>query len=131
VNLSDMTAMAVKGTAPTVQVNGISATPDIAGATAEWIVERPAIPDQPFVHGKPPLYNFPDYGYIDVDLCVAVEGDSVDIFSLFGGLPQDLQGARLIRMFEVLPNPARTAFISMPRKLDNTSVRLRYGGFPE
>jgi hypothetical protein len=129
VNLTDMTAMAVKGTAPTVPVNGICATPDIAGATAEWIVERPAIPDQPLVHGRPPLYNFPDYGHIEFDLCVAVEGESVDIFSLFGGLPQDLKGERLIRMFDVLLNPARTVFISMPRKLNDTAVRVHYGGF--
>jgi hypothetical protein len=32
-------------------------------------------------------------------------------------------------MFDVLFNPARTAFISMPRKLDNSAVRVRYGGF--
>jgi Peptidase A4 family len=124
VNLSTMQAQAVEATAPMVQVNGTMATPVIAGATAEWIFERPAIP------GETELYNFPDYGRSQFEFCVAVEGESVDIFSLFGGLPQDLQGARLIRMFEVLPNPARTAFISMPRKLDNTSVRLRYGGFP-
>ena len=129
VNLSDMSAIAVKGTAPTVNLDGISATPQIAGATAEWIVERPAIPNQPLVYGKPPLYNFPDYGCIEFDLCMAVEGESVDIFSLFGGLPQDLQGERLIRMFDVLFNPARTAFISMPRKLNDTAVRVQYGGF--
>jgi len=38
VNLTDMTAMAVKGTAPTVKLNGVYATPNIAGATAEWII---------------------------------------------------------------------------------------------
>jgi Peptidase A4 family len=129
VNLSDMTAMAVKGTAPTVKLDGTNASPDIAGATAEWIVERPAIPCQPLVHGRPPLYNFPDYGHTEFDLCVAVEADSVDIFSLFGGLPQDLQGERLIRMFDVLHNPERTAFISMPRKLSDTTVCLHYGSF--
>jgi hypothetical protein len=124
VNLSAMTGMAVRGTAPTVTLpNGTKATPDIAGATAEWIVERPAVP------GQKTVYNFPDYGQTEFDLCVAVEGDGVDIFSLFGGLPQQLQGARRIRMFDVLPNPAHTAFISMPRKLDETTVRVRYGGF--
>lgn len=124
VNLSTMTSMAVMGTAPTVTLpDGTNATPDIAGATAEWIVERPAIP------GQPTRYNFPDYEHTEFDLCVAVEGDDVDIFSLFGGLPQELQGARRIRMFDVLLSPARTAFISMPRKLNDTAVRVRYGGF--
>lgn len=126
VNLSTMTGTATTGTAPTVTLpDGTKATPDIAGATAEWIVERPAIP------GKPTRYNFPDYGDTEFDLCVAVEGDGVDIFSLFGGLPQELQGARRIRMFDMLFNPARTAFISMPKRMSDTAIRVRYGGFPD
>jgi hypothetical protein len=123
VNLSTMQAQAVEATAPMVKLDGTMATPQIAGATAEWIVERPRIP------GKKELYNFPDYGHSEFDFCVAVEGEGVDIFSLFAGLPQQLQAARRIRMFEVLFNPARTAFISMPRKGSDTSVRVRYGGF--
>jgi hypothetical protein len=126
VNLSTMTGMAVEGTAPTVPLpDGSNATPDIAGATAEWIVERPAIPGQPKT-----LYNFPDYGHTEFDLCMAVEGYGVDIFSLFGGLPQELQSARRIRMFTVLSSPARTAFISMPERRSDTAVRISYGGFP-
>ena len=125
VNLSTMQAQAVEVTAPPVTLSdGTIATPEIAGATAEWIVERPRIP------GKKELYNFPDYGHSEFDFCIAVEGEGVDIFSLFAGLPMQLQAARRIRMFEVLFNPARTAFISMPRKLDNTRVHLKYGGFP-
>lgn len=124
VNLSTNTAMTVQGTAPTVKLpDGSSVQPSIAGATAEWIVERPRIV------GRTTTYNFPDYGETEFASCIAVEGDDVDIFSLFGGLPQQLQGARRIRMFEVLTDPARTAFISMPRKLDDTSIRVRYGGF--
>lgn len=126
VNLSTMTGMAATGTAPTVALpGGTNATPEIAGATAEWIVERPSIP------GQKERYNFPDYGHTEFDLCVAVEGDGVDIFSLFGGLPQELQAARRIRMFDVLFNPARTAFISMPRRMSDTAIRVRYGGFPD
>ena len=124
VNLSTMTGMAVMGTAPTVTLpNGTQATPDIAGATAEWILERPAIP------GQPTRYNFPDYGHTEFDVCVAVEGDGVDIFSLFGGLSQDLQGERLIRMYDRLNNPQRTAYISMPKRLSDTAVQISYGGF--
>src|SRR5262249_34146424 len=81
VNLSTMTGTVVQGTTPTVTLpDGTKATPDIAGATAEWIIERPAIPKLKTV------YNFPDYGHTEFDLCVAVEGDGVDIFSLFGGV---------------------------------------------
>ena len=53
----------------------------------------------------------------------------MDIFSLFNGTAQELQGARRIRMFSVLANPARTEFISMPRKLNDSSVRVKYGSF--
>ena len=53
----------------------------------------------------------------------------MDLPSWFDGLPQRLQGARRIRMFDVLQRPARTAFISMPRELDIASVHVRYGGF--
>lgn len=124
VNLSTLQAMAVMETAPPVTLpNKTQATPDIAGATAEWIVERPAIP------GQTTRYNFPDYGHTEFDLCVAVESDSVDIASLFDGTLQDLEVARRIRMFDVLQNPGRTVFISMPRKLNDTTVRLTYGGF--
>jgi hypothetical protein len=126
VNLSTLppTAIAVKAIAPPVKLpDGTVATPEIAGATAEWIVERPAIPRQQ------QRYNFPNYGETEFDFCVAVEGVRVNIASLLTGVPQQLQGARRIRMFDVLSNPARTAFISMPRKLDDTSVNLSYGGF--
>ena len=123
VNLSTMQAQAVEATAPPVQVNGIMATPAIAGATAEWIVERPAIP------GQTTRYNFPDYGHTEFDLCVAVESNSVDIAALFDGSLQDLQGARFIRMYDRLNDPQRTAFISMPKRRGDTAVRIRYGGF--
>jgi Peptidase A4 family len=125
VNLSTLNAMAVTATAPTVQLPpyNTTATPEIAGATAEWIVERPAIP------GQTTRYNFPDYGETEFDFCIAVEGASVGIASLLTWTPQVLRGARLIRMFDVLPDPTRTAFISMPRKLNDTAVGVAYGGF--
>jgi hypothetical protein len=107
----------------------VDATPDIAGATAEWIVERPAIPRIDPPRGPLTYYYFPDYGSTEFDCCVAVEGNGVDIFSLFAGSPQELQGARRIRMFDVLTDPQRTAFISMPRKLNDTTVGLKYGSF--
>jgi hypothetical protein len=67
----------------------------------------------------------------EFELCVAVEGDEVDIFSLFNGVLRQLQGSRHIHMFQVLLNPARTTFISMSSELDDSSIRVRYGGFRE
>lgn len=124
VNLSTFQATAVMATPPTVTLpDGEKATPEIAGATAEWIVERPAIP------GQTTSYNFPDYGETEFDACIAIEGDSVNLVSLFTGTAQVLQGERLIRMFDVLQNPQRTAFISMPTKINNTLLLVEYGGF--
>ncbi len=127
VNLSSANhpnGMAVKGTAPTTTLpNNIQYTPSITGATAEWIVERPR------VVGSTELNNFPDYGQTEFDACIAVEGDEADIFALFGGVPQELQGARRIRMIYDLFDPARTAFVSMPCKVNETACTARYGGF--
>jgi hypothetical protein len=126
VNLSTQPPMATSANAtpPSVQLpDGTMAIPEIAGATAEWIVERPAIPGQPI------FFNFPDYGVTGFDLCMAVEGDGVEIVSLIGGLPQDLQGARFIRMYDRLKDPRRTAFISMPERTSDTALQISYGGF--
>lgn len=108
---------------PITLPDGTAAAPDIAGATAEWVVERPQ------VIGKLTPNNFPDYGQTKFSLCVAVEGDHADLSSLSGGLAQNLSGARPIRMYDVLPNPARTRYISMADKVDDTTLRLHYGGF--
>jgi hypothetical protein len=130
VNLSSSppTAVSIKMVAPMVTLpDGSSVQPQIAGATAEWIVERPKVPPQP--NQPPNRYNFPDYGQSGFDFCLAVEGHSVDIASLLTGIPQDLTGARRIRMFEVLENPTRTQYISMVRKLDNLTLQTNYGSF--
>ena len=116
--------MAVKGTAPTMTLpNNVQYVPSITGATAQWIVERPR------VVGSTELNNFPDYGQTEFDSCIAVEGDEADIFALFGGVSQELQGTRRIRMIYDLFDPARTAFVSMPRKVNETTSTVRYGGF--
>jgi hypothetical protein len=130
VNLSTSppTAVPVMMDAPMVTLpDGSSVQPEIAGATAEWIVERPKVLPQP--NQPPSRFNFPDYGQSGFDLCLAVEGESVDIFSLFTGVPQDLTGARQIRMFEVLNNPTRTQYISMASKLDDLTLLTNYGSF--
>ena len=46
------------------------------------------------------------------------------------GTNQTFKGARFIQMYDLLKNPWRTAFISMPKRKDDTAVRVKYGGFP-
>jgi hypothetical protein len=116
--------MAVLGTSPPVTLPDNSVVhPDIAGVTAEWVIERPRI------LGQTTRYNFPDYRRTEFKSCIAVEADRVDISSLPSGVMQELRGERFIRMFDVLANPARTAYISMPRKLSDSSISVKYGGF--
>jgi hypothetical protein len=45
------------------------------------------------------------------------------------GTSQKLDGERLIRMYDVLPNPNRTRFISMAQKTSDTTAVVGYGGF--
>ena len=131
VNLSLLTGTSVVATSPPVILpDSTIAMPEIAGATAEWVLERPAVyPPLLDPFGDPLLDNFPDYGETEFDFCLAVEGDSVDIGSLPTGLPQMLQGARRIRMFEVLQSPERAALISMPERTSDTTLQISYGGF--
>jgi len=97
----------------------------ISGATAEWIMERPT-------HlGSDELYHLADYGRADLRQLHAVEADpTVPNWPWVVGTNQVLKGARLIRMYDRLKDPTRTAFISMPGKESDTLVRVSYGGFP-
>ena len=66
----------------------------VSGATAEWIVERPA--DE--ITGE--LYELPDYGTVPFTNCCALSAEMP-----VGGVPgpgreQTLDGARLIRMYK-------------------------------
>ena len=123
---SPVTAQAVSIVPPMAKLNGEgsgTARPSVTGATAEWVVERPRDVD------LPRFENFPDYGQTRFDLCLAVQGDAPNVLSLLGGSPMGLEGARDIRMFDVLTGPARTEYISMPKKLNDATLKVRYGGF--
>ena len=97
-------------------------TPDISGATAEWIMERPHTPGV-----APTVFDsFPNYTSTQFSYCVA------------GTAPQPgaatseeiLTSPRLLRMYEVPPDPpSRTRLISMPKLLSTTSLEVDYGGF--
>ncbi len=90
----------------------------VAGATAEWVLERPADINNPSV-----LQGFPCYDPTTFTSCLAVEG----------GLPgadataRNLATARLIRMYEVRCDPPSIAYISMPARAGEAAVTLTYG----
>jgi hypothetical protein len=88
----------------------------ISGATAEWILERPTIV------GDDKLYPFPNYGIADFHHCVtAMAHDPGGPTSV-----RRLGGARLIRMFDILHDPERTAFISIGEKRNDNTIRTSY-----
>jgi len=96
----------------------------VSGATAEWVLERPAVPDQTgHAEHSSLLQPFPDYGTTNFSACYAVL-DGVKATAL-----RDLSVPRFIRMYEVRANPQRTAYISMPMRIDNASFAVSHGGF--
>ena len=111
---------AVELEAPFVTLpNGHKLQFTITGANAEWIMERPRIPNQAG------FYAFPDYGSVNFVHCHAVE-------ALAGGatpVEQVLQSPRYVRMFEARSAPQRTAYISMPYRIDEYSFNVTHGGF--
>ena len=118
----------VHARAPEVMLpDGTLTRPSVAGATAEWITERPAVPPPPGepAPSHPPLFAFPDYGTTVFHDCIA------------GLAPQpgpaqsaaDLTGQRLIRLVETRHAPERIATLSTPTRIDATRLRTRYGGF--
>jgi Peptidase A4 family len=82
----------------------------VSGATAEWVMERPA--DAP----NPTPLQLPDYGTVDFRDCGAMAinmntGTTVE---------RSLSAAKLIDMCVVKQNPERTAKISIAKPLDTT-----------
>jgi Peptidase A4 family len=110
------TVVPVKVTAPTIPGQGTLYT--ISGATAEWVMERPAIIDHP-----DELQPFPDYGTTNFTGCVADEALADGTSPIL----RTLATSRFIRMYEVRLNPQRTAFISMPHRVANSAFRVSYG----
>jgi len=91
----------------------------ISGATAEWVVERPAKqPDE--------LYELPNYGTVHFTNCVALSAEMPA-----GGVPgpdreRTLDGARLIRMYKTERNPSRTVTLSKAEPPDVDQFRTLY-----
>jgi Peptidase A4 family len=85
------------------------------GSTAEWIMERP------MVVGQRRLFPLPNYTDVVFHNCFARSTSTTGVTTT-----QRLDNARAIWMFEVFPNPHRTSFVSIPKKISNSSFRTFY-----
>ncbi|HEV7258737.1 MAG TPA: G1 family glutamic endopeptidase [Bosea sp. (in: a-proteobacteria)] len=81
----------------------------ISGATAEWIMERPSPP----VSDGWEAYPLPVYTPFAFTSCIA-ETRPVGSTALHD---RDLEGARLIRMYEIIANPPGTRTVSTARRV--------------
>jgi len=88
----------------------------VSGATAEWVMERPAIPPNP---NPTPL---PDYGTVDFHGC----GATAINMQTGAIVERSLSGAKLIDMYIVRQDPQRTVKISIPRQLDTTEFLTEF-----
>lgn len=88
----------------------------VSGATAEWVMERPAIPPDP---APMPL---PDYGTVDFRDC----GATATNMKTGATVERTLSGAKLIDMYVVRQNPERTVKISIPKPLHTTEFLTEF-----
>lgn len=88
----------------------------ISGATAEWVMERPS----PMGSDGWEPYELPDYSPFAFMSCLAE--------SIAPGSPElrqhDIESVRLIRMYEIARDPARTRTISTARRIPGPPQRL-------
>jgi len=103
--------------APTDRTSGMQLK--VSGATAEWIVERPA--DE-----MVGLYALPDYGTVHFTNCCALSAEMPVGGAPGPGREQTLDGARLIRMYKREPNPSRTVMISKAERQDVDQFKTLY-----
>jgi hypothetical protein len=87
----------------------------IPGATAEWVMERPAIPE------KQTLQALANYGTTKFFSCNAAEATET---SPDQPMPRDLKSPLFIRMYEVRDN--RMRYISKPTRSDDTSFNVTF-----
>jgi hypothetical protein len=88
----------------------------VTGATAEWVMERPA--DAP----NPTPLPLANYGTVDFRHC----GASAINRDTGARVERSLSAARLIDMYIVKQNPERTAKISIAKSFDDTEFFTRY-----
>lgn len=82
----------------------------VSGATAEWVMERSAVPPNPT-----PL-QLPDYGTVDFRNC----GATAINMNTGATVERTLSAAKLIDMHVVKQNPERTMKVSIVKPLDTT-----------
>jgi len=98
----------------------------ISGAHAEWVTERRGVTG--IGNAVRPLA---DYGAITFVSCYAeeVSGVAEDPFNPHEpAIERTLENAQYVRMFDRQYNPPRTAYISVPERIDDTSFRTTYVG---
>jgi hypothetical protein len=92
----------------------------VSGATAEWILERPA----DLLTGM--IYELPDYDEVDFTSCLAVSAELSQAGLSGPGREHTLEGARLVNMYRVAQGPPRTVTISKAKRLDVDRVGTTY-----
>jgi hypothetical protein len=88
----------------------------VTGATAEWVMERPA--DAP----NPTPLPLPNYGTVNFRHC----GASAINRDTGAKVERSLSAAKLIDMYIVKQNPERTAKISIAKPIDDAKFLTRY-----
>ena len=100
----------------------------ISGATAQWIVERPAVV-QVLPAGQPPsLYELPHYSEVMFSDCLAIAAPRIGASMTMN---ERLDGARFIRMYDIWDDPQRAVTISSPHRLipdQQRAFKVRYVG---
>jgi len=91
----------------------------VSGATAEWIVERPA--DE-----RVEPYALPDYGTVHFTNCCALSAEMSVEGAPRPGRERTLVDARLIRMYKRARNPSRTVMISKAERQDVDQFKTLY-----
>lgn len=103
-----------------VHFKGAIVKPNISGASAEWIMERPHTPGV-----DPTVFDlFPGYNSTRFTHCVAGTAPQPGVASS----EEILTSPRLLRIYEVPPDPpSRIRLISVPRLLGTTTLEVDYG----
>ncbi|MCC6175250.1 MAG: hypothetical protein IT305_08120 [Chloroflexi bacterium] len=104
-------------TAPKARMpDGTDVQVRISGATAEWVMERPA--EWPTDR----LYELPDYGTVTFSRCFSVAAPDPGRF----GREETVEAARLIRMYAVKERPDRTLTISTAKRSGPFNITASY-----